>query len=370
MEKEQINVTTPLMPPLEELTPYLEKIWKSRRITNEGVYHAALEEALCAYLDVPYLSLFTNGTIALACALNVLGVTGEVITTPYSFVATCHALWMNGLRPVFADINPTDQNLDPAKIEQAITPETSAILPVHVYGNACATEEIREIARRHRLKVIYDAAHTFGVKQGSRSLLLDGNLSVLSFNATKVYNTVEGGAIISHDLATKKRIDRIRSFGFETETNIPQPGTNGKLDEIRAAYGLVGLRHVDEAIRARQRVAAYYRQHLDAVEGLTLPDTKEGYTSNYAYFPVFIDAEAFGMNRDQLYEKMKKGKILCRRYFYPPITAFAPYRQIASADPANLPVANRMANSVLCLPIHHLLTEKDLERVVHTIVSK
>lgn len=365
-----ITVTSPLMPPLEELTPYLEEIWQSRRITNEGIFHNILEEAIRKYLDVPYVSLFTNGTIALSCALRVLNVTGEVITTPYSFVATTHALWMNGLQPVFADINPVDFNLDPDKIKQAITPKTKAILPVHVYGNPCQIEEIQYISDRCNLKLIYDAAHAFGVKHQNQSLLLAGDISVLSFNATKVYNTIEGGAIVSHDIETKKRIDRIRSFGFATETKVVLPGTNGKLDEIRSAYGLIGLKYVEEAIKSRALVAQYYRSILEQVKGISLPTEKSDVISNYSYFPIFVDSEEYGMSRDNLYQKMKRSGILCRRYFYPLISSFSPYNKLPSAHPANLPVASRIADSVLCLPIHHLLCEKDLERIIHVIVSK
>ncbi|MDR2968120.1 MAG: DegT/DnrJ/EryC1/StrS family aminotransferase, partial [Tannerellaceae bacterium] len=333
MEKELITVTSPLIPPLDELIPYLEDIWKSRRITNEGKYHAALEEALREYLHVPYVSLLTNGTIALTCALKALDITGEVITTPYSFVATAHALSMNGLRPVFADISPLDLNLNPDKIEQAITSETGALLPVHVYGNPCQLNDIREIARKHNLKLIYDAAHAFGVNYENRSLLLAGDLSVLSFNATKVYNTVEGGAVISHDRETKRRIDRIRSFGFATETDIIFPGTNGKIDEIRSAYGLAGLSHVKEAIDLRRQTAGYYRKALEHIAGISLPCEEKEVTPNYSYFPIFIDPEEYGISRDDLYEKMKKENILCRRYFYPLISSFSPYKDIPSANP-------------------------------------
>lgn len=369
MEKELITVTSPLMPPLDELIPYLEDIWKSRRITNEGKYHAALEEALREYLHVPYVSLVTNGTIALACALKALDITGEVITTPYSFVATTHALNMNGLRPVFTDICPFDLNMDPDKIVQAITSETSALLPVHVYGNPCNLNEIREIARTYHLRLIYDAAHAFGVNYGNRSLLLAGDLSVLSFNATKIYNTIEGGAIISHDMETKKRIDRIRSFGFASETEVLFSGTNGKLDEVRSAYGLAGLSHVKETIRSRQRVAGYYRKALENIAGISLLRENKEIMPNYSYFPILIDSKEYGMSRDELYEKMRKENISCRRYFYPLISSFSPYKDIPSANPENLPVANQAAGSVLCLPIHHLLSEKELERVVECIVK-
>ena len=370
MKKETITVTSPLMPPLEELIPHLEEIWKSRRITNEGSYHAALEEAIRDYLNVPYVSLFTNGTIALSCALQTLHVSGEVITTPYSFVTTTHALWLGGVKPVFVDIDPFDFNVNPDQIEQAITPETTAIMPVHVYGTPCKVQAIQDIADRNGLKVIYDAAHAFGVEHENRSLLLAGDLSVLSFNATKVYNTIEGGAIISHDRETKKRIDLLRSFGFLTDSEVAFPGTNGKLDEVRSAYGLVGLKHVQGAIEARRKVAAFYREALQEVKGISFLNEVENVTANYSYFPILIDPEQFKYSRDELYLKMKADDILCRRYFYPLISSFPPYNELPSARLGNLPVAHRIADTVLCLPIHHLLSEQDLWRIVQHIVSK
>jgi dTDP-4-amino-4,6-dideoxygalactose transaminase len=369
MKQKEITVTSPLMPPLEELQPYLEEIWKSRRITSEGVYHALLEKAIRDYLKVLYVSLFTNGTTALICALRVMDLTGEVITTPYSFVATTHALWLNGLKPVFADISSGGFNIDPGKIEQAVTSHTKALLPVHVYGTPCNIHAIKNIADACKLNVIYDAAHTFGVEFENRSLLNAGDLSVLSFNATKVYNTIEGGAIISHDRETKKRIDRIRSFGFVTDSEVAYPGTNGKLDEIRSAYGLAGLKYVKEAIASRRRIAEYYTRALQQVTGIRLLKYSENEKPNYSYFPIIIHAHEYGMTRDALYEKMKKNHISCRRYFYPLISSFPPYQDLPSAHPDNLPRANYVANSVLCLPIHHELQEKDAERIVSHITS-
>lgn len=370
MKKEIITVTSPLMPPLEELIPHLEEIWKSKRVTNEGAYHAALEEAIRDYLNVPYVSLFTNGTMALTCALQALHISGEVITTPYSFVATTHALWMAGLRPVFVDIDPSDLNIDLAQIEKAITPQTSAILPVHVYGTPCRVQSIKAIADKYGLKTIYDAAHAFGVEHKNRSLLIAGDLSVLSFNATKVYNTVEGGAIISYDKETKKRIDLLRSFGFVTDSEVAFPGTNGKMDEIRSAYGLVGLKYVKDAINMRRRVARFYRETLQSVKGISFLKEDETVISNYAYFPILVNAAEFKCNRDELYLKMKEDNILCRRYFYPLISSFAPYNELPSAHPDNLPVAHRIADAVLCLPIHHQLSDEDLGRIVNHIISK
>lgn len=364
----QITVTSPLLPPLEELIPHLEQIWKSKRITNEGSYHAALEEAIKEYMKVPYVSLFTNGTIALSCALQALDITGEVITTPYSFVATTHALRMNGIQPVFVDIDPISFNLDPSKIEKAITSQTRAILPVHIYGNPCKLKEIKDIADKYGLKVIYDAAHTFGVEYENQSLAMAGDLAVLSLNATKVYNTIEGGIVVSHDPEMKKKIDLIRSFGFVTESEIALPGTNGKMDEVRSAYGLVGLKYVKDAIECRSRVAAYYRKALRNIKGIIYQEDMENVKPNYSYFPILVETEKFKWNRDELDNQMKENNILCRRYFYPLISSFTPYRELPSANPGNLPVAHSISDSVLCLPIHHALSEEDLERVVSIII--
>lgn len=355
------------MPDLEELNQYLQDIWQRKWITNNGHYHKELEKALCEYLDVPYVSLFTNGTLPLITALQALRITGEVITTPYSFVATTHSLWWNGIKPVFVDIDPTTGNLDPDKIEAAITPRTTAIMPVHVYGKPCDTERIQEIADKYGLKVIYDAAHAFGVKVNGTSILKAGDMSTLSFHATKVYNTIEGGALVMHDEQTKKRIDYLKNFGFAGETEVVAPGINSKMDEMRAAYGLLNLKQVDEAIEARHQVAIKYREALRDVEGITFFDDMPGVKHNYSYFPIFVDAEKYGMTRDELYFKMKEQNVLGRRYFYPLISTFSTYRGLDSAKPENLPNAHKMADEVICLPMHHALSEEDVNRILELI---
>jgi len=364
----QITVTSPLIPPLEEFTPYLEDIWKRKWLTNNGYYHKKLEKALCEYLDVKYLSLFTNGTLALISALQELRITGEVITSPYSFVATTHSLWWNGIKPVFVDVEPNTFNLDPEKIEVAITPRTTAIMPVHVYGNPCNTEEIQAIADKYGLRVIYDAAHAFGVKQNGISILNKGDLSILSFHATKTYSTIEGGAIICHDEKTKQRIDYLKNFGFAGETTVVAPGINAKMDEIRAAYGLLSLKYVDDAIKRRGDVAVYYRENLKDVPGITFLEDMPGVRHNYSYFPIFVDEKQYVMSRDILYQKMKEANIFGRRYFYPLISTFSTYRGLESAKPENLPVANTVANRVICLPMHHELSKDDLKRIINTII--
>lgn len=363
----QITVTSPLLPPLDEFIPYLEDIWNRKWITNNGHYHQLLEKELCKYLGVEYISLFTNGTLPLITALQALRITGEVITTPYSFVATTHSLWWNGIKPVFVDVDPATGNLDPNRIETAITPKTTAIMPVHVYGNPCDTVAIQEIADKYGLKVIYDAAHAFGVKVNGESVLKAGDISTLSFHATKTYNTVEGGALVCHDEKTKQRIDYLKNFGFAGETEVVAPGINSKMDEIRSAYGLLNLRHVDAAINARHRVADRYREALSDVKGLTMFEERPEVTYNYSYFPVFIDANKYGMSRDDLYFKMRDHDVLGRRYFYPLISQFSTYRGLPSADPGNLPVATRMANEVICLPMHHDLSDEDIERTINLI---
>ena len=362
-----ITVTSPLLPPIEEFDSLLRDIWDRKWITNNGHYHRELERALCTYLGVEHISLFTNGTLPLITALQALRITGEVITTPYSFVATTHSLWWNGIRPVFADVDPRTGNLDPDRIEAAITPQTTAILPVHVYGNPCDTERIRQIADKYGLKVIYDAAHAFGVRVGGESVLKAGDISTLSFHATKTYNTVEGGALVCHDARTKQRIDYLKNFGFAGETEVVAPGINSKMDEVRAAYGLLNLRYVDEAIEARRKVAVRYRSALRGVPGITFFDDVPRVRHNYSYFPIFVDAERYGTTRDELYFRMKEAGVLGRRYFYPLISTFSTYRSLPSAAASNLPVATKMADEVICLPLHHELSERDVERVLNLI---
>lgn len=364
-----ITVTSPLLPGLEEFNEVLKEIWTSKWITNNGRFHKLLEKELAAYLRVPYISLFTNGTLPLITALQALRISGEVITTPYSFVATTHSLWWNGIKPVFVDIDPTTGNIDPNKIEAAITPQTTAIMPVHVYGKPCDTQHIQEIADKYGLKVIYDAAHAFGVETNGESILNAGDMSTLSFHATKVYNTIEGGALVMHDETTKKRIDYLKNFGFAGETEIVAPGINSKMDEMRAAYGLLNLKQVDVAIEARHQVAIRYRNALRNVSGISFFDDMPGVKHNYSYFPIFINADEYGIARDELYFKMKEQNVMGRRYFYPLISTFTTYRGLPSAAPENLPEAHKMADSVICLPMHHALSEKDVERIINCIIN-
>lgn len=370
MDKNIITVTSPLLPDLDEFHGLLKEIWDSKWITNNGSFHKKLEAALCEYLKVPYVSLFTNGTLPLLTALQALRITGEVITTPYSFVATTHALWWNGIKPVFVDIDPRTGNLDPNKIEAAITPKTTAILPVHVYGKPCDVDAIQGIADKYGLKVIYDAAHAFGVEVNGESILNAGDISTLSFHATKVFNTIEGGAMIMHDAKTKQRIDYLKNFGFAGETEVVGPGINSKMDEVRSAYGLLNLKQVDASIAARKKVAMAYRDALRNVEGITFWDDMPGVKHNYSYFPIFVDAEKYGMTRDELYFKMKDQGVWGRRYFYPLISEFSTYRGLESATSENLPQATKMAESVICLPMHHALSEEDCTRVIDVIKTR
>lgn len=365
----QITVTSPLLPNLDEFNEMLNEIWASKWVTNNGQFHQMLEKALCEYLKVPFISLFTNGTLPLLTALQALRITGEVITTPYSFVATTHSIWWNGCRPVFVDIEEETCGIDPNKIEAAITPKTTAIMPVSCYGKPCKMDEIQAIADKYGLKVIHDAAHAFGVEVNGESWVGKGDLISLSFHATKVYNTLEGGAMVMHDEATKKRVDFLKNFGFAGETEVVAPGINSKMDEVRAAYGLLNLKQVDEAIEKRHQVAVKYRNALRNVPGIRFFDDMPGVRHNYSYFPIFINAEEFGMTRDELYFKMKADGVLGRRYFYPLISTFSTYRSLPSAGAENLPVATKVANEVICLPMHHLLSDEDIERVLNHIVK-
>lgn len=369
MSDDIVTVTSPLLPNLDEFQVMLKQIWDSKWITNNGSFHKQLEKELAEYLKVPYVSLFTNGTLPLITALQALHVTGEVITTPYSFVATTHALWWNGIKPVFVDIDLATGNIDPDKIEAAITPRTTAIMPVHVYGKPCDTKRIKDIADKYGLKVIYDAAHAFGVEVNGESVLTAGDMSTLSFHATKVYNTIEGGAMVMHDEQTKKRIDYLKNFGFAGETEVIAPGINSKMDEVRAAYGILNLRQVDDAIEARHQVAIQYRNALRNVKGITFFDDMPGVRHNYSYFPIFVNEEEYGMTRDELYFKMKDEKVLGRRYFYPLISEFSTYKGLDSARRDNLPNAHKMADSVICLPMHHALRGEDVERTLNLILK-
>jgi len=359
-----ITVTQPYLPPLDEYISYLRQIWDNKWLTNNGPLHQQLEQELANYLDVKYISLFSNGTLALISALQALNIQGEVITTPFSFVATTHSLWWNKLMPVFTDIEPDYLNMDPSKIEAAITEKTSAIMPVHVYGNPCQTEEIQRIADKHNLKIIYDAAHAFGVKKEGCSIMNCGDLSVLSFHATKVYSTIEGGAIICHSEAMKHHIDNLKNFGFRGELVVEEPGINAKLNEMQAAYGLLQLKYVDGFIEKRKWITELYRELLKDVQGICFLNDMDGVSHCYSYFPILVDEEQYGMSRDDLYDKLKQHNILGRRYFYPLISDFEPYKSLPSATKENLPVATKIAHQVLCLPIYVELEESDVRRIV------
>lgn len=375
---DKITVTSPLLPNLDEFNLMLKDIWASKWVTNMGQFHSQLEKELADYLHAPYVCLFTNGTLPLMTALQALRITGEVITTPYSFVATTHSIWWNGCKPVFVDIDPATGNMDPKKIEAAITPATTCIMPVHCYGKPCDIKGIQEIADKYGLRVIYDAAHAFGVEvpaeqygleaydeKGLAGIMNAGDMSTLSFHATKVYNTIEGGALVVHDEKTKKRIDNLKNFGITDQVTVVAPGINGKMDEMRSAYGLLNLKQVDWAISRRNEAAKRYRSVLRNVEGVSFWDDMPGVRHNYSYFPIFINAEKFGMTRDELFFKMAEKNVLSRRYFYPLISNFPTYRGLPSSAKENLPLANKMADEVLCLPMHHALTEEDINRILY-----
>lgn len=362
-----INVTSPSLPPLEEFIEYLEEIWESKWLTNDGSFHQEFENKLAEFLGVKYLSLMSNGTLALIIALQELKITGEVITTPYSFVATTHALWWNGIKPVFADIIPGTCNIDPEKIEAAITAKTTAIVPVHVYGHPCDVENIQKVADTYGLKIIYDAAPAFGVRIKDNSILNYGDLSILSFHATKAFNTIEGGAIICHDEKTKMRIDYLKNFGFADETIVVAPGINAKMNELQAAYGLLQLKTINDNIAKRKKVDELYRRFLKDIHGITFSEHGQDVHYNYAYFPIFVDEESYGMSRDDLYDKLKENNVFSRRYYYPLISNFSAYRGLDSAKKENLRVANKMSDQVICLPIYSSLSDTDIERIVNII---
>ena len=377
-----ITVTSPLLPNLDDFQQMLKEIWESKWITNMGQFHKQLEQALADYLHVPYVCLFTNGTLPLITALQALRITGEVITTPYSFVATTHSIWWNHCKPVFVDIDPNTGNMDPDKIEAAITPATSCIMPVHCYGIPCDTKRIQEIADKYGLKVIYDAAHAFGVEvpaeqygltayndNGMAGIMNAGDMSTLSFHATKVFNTIEGGALVVHDEKMKRRIDNLKNFGITDEVTVVAPGINGKMDEMRSAYGLLNLSQVDNAIKRRHQLSQIYSNALHKLPGVRIYDDLQGVHHNYSYYPIFIHAEDYGMTRDQLYFTMRESNILGRRYFYPLISSFSTYRGLPSAAPENLPVATKIANEVICLPMHHELDDNDIERTLSFLMK-
>jgi dTDP-4-amino-4,6-dideoxygalactose transaminase len=362
----RIYVTQPFLPPLAEFIPYLEQIWETKRLTNSGPFHQELESALANYLGVDHLALFTNGTIALVTALQTLRISGEVITTPYSFVATAHSLVWNSITPVFVDIDPVTCNLDPDKIERAITPRTTAIMPVHCYGNPCNVERIQQIADIYGLKVIYDAAHAFGVRYKNQSLLSHGDLSVLSFHATKVYNTFEGGAIVCPDARTKQRIDYLKNFGFADEITVMAPGINGKMNEIQAAFGLLQLKYIDSAIERRKTIAAHYSQALSSIPGITCLAKSADTATTFSYFPIFVDA-GYPISRDGLYQRLRDNEIFARRYFYPLVSDMPMYRVLPSAAVGTLPVARQIADQVLCLPIYPALKDEEVDFIVSLI---
>lgn len=362
MRSTPIMVTQPSLPPLEEFHSYLEKIWDRRILTNGGPFHQALEAALCEYLGVQHISLFSNGTIALVTALRALDIRKEVITTPYSFVATSHALLWNNIDPVFVDIDPETFNISCNMIEDAITDTTQAIVPVHCYGNPCDTTRIKEIADRNGLKVIYDAAHAFGVRNCGQSILLDGDLSVLSFHATKVFNTFEGGAIVCHSAEMKEHIDRLKNFGITDEVTVCELGINGKMSEINAALGLLQLKYIDDAIKRRGEINGRYRELLSEARGIQCPTSPASVTQNFSYFPILIGAK-YPLTRDELYEKLRNQNIYTRRYFYPLISQFSMYRTFSSASPRNLPVATDIARRVLCLPIYPDMSDEDVVEI-------
>ena len=361
-----IYVTQPYLPPLEELIPSLEKIWENKILTNGGPFHQQLEQALCEYLGVEHIALFTNGTLALVTALQALRITGEVITTPYSFVATAHSLLWNGIKPVFVDIDPNTLNLDPAKIEAAITPQTTAIMPVHVYGHPCDVDAIQKIADNYNLRVIYDAAHAFGVQCHCGSVLNHGDLSVLSFHATKVFNTFEGGAIVCPDAKTKQRINYLKNFGFVDEVTVVAPGINGKMSELNAAVGLLQLTHIVEALTRRKAIDATYREALGQIKGIRCVQYSGEDVANYSYFPIMVE-EDYPLTRDELFQQLREHNIYARRYFYPLISDFPMYRGLRSAQLDNLPIAQKAATQVICLPIYPTLKSEEQARILELI---
>lgn len=370
ISEKNIFVTQPCLPPVQEYVEYLQRIWNSKWLTNNGPLHQELESQLVAYLGVPYISLFSNGTLALISALQALNITGEVITTPFSFVATTHALWWNKIKPVFVDVEPEFLNMDPEKIEAAITAETKAILPVHVYGNPCYTDQIEKIAQKYGLHVIYDAAHAFGVKVNGQSVLNAGDLSILSFHATKVFSTIEGGAVVCHSEQMKRRLDNLKNFGFRGEVDIEEPGINGKMNEFQAAYGLLQLKYIEGHISRRKELSELYRKMLNGVAGISYMNETDSVQYSYTYFPVLINKDLFGQSRDEVYQELKKHHIFTRRYFYPLISNLEPYKILPFANPENLLNANRLAEEVLCLPLFVELTDEDVVNICRILLKK
>jgi len=367
--EKEIFVTRPSLPDFNDFVPYLKEIWESKWLTNQGKFHKQFEEELANYLGVKFVSLFANGTLALITALQVLRISGEVITTPFSFVATTHALHWNGIKPVFCDIEPVYFNLNPEKIESAITPRTAAILPVHVYGNPCDVEKIQKVADVYGLKVIYDACHAFGVRVNNNSICSYGDLSVLSFHATKVFTTFEGGAIICHDEKTKKRIDFLKNFGFADEVTVVAPGINAKMNEFQAALGILQLKEIEKNIEKRKKIARVYRDNLKNIKGIGFLSDIDCVKHNYSYFPILVNECEFPISRDNLYKKLRENHIYVRRYFYPLISDFPTYRGLPSANENNLPVAKKVSQCILCLPIYPELVLKDAEKIIRMITE-
>lgn len=364
-----VYVTQPSLPSLDEYIDYLKEIWDSKWLTNNGIFHQQFEKELADFLGVKHISLFSNGTLALISALQVLNISGEVITTPYSFVATTHALWWNKIKPVFVDIDPFTNNIDPSKIEAAITPETTAILPVHVYGMPCDVVSIQNIADRYGLKVIYDAAHAFGVQIDDKSILNFGDLSILSFHATKSFNTIEGGAIICHDEKTKIRIDYLKNFGFADEVTVVAPGINAKMNELQAAYGLLQLKSFNKLLAKRKKITEYYHKKLTGIKGIRLMDENYNVKNNYAYFPIFVE-DNYPIKRDDVFFKLKDINIIARRYFYPLISKFPTYKELPSANATNLKNAEQIASQVICLPIYPELHFDIIDLIASVLTSQ
>jgi len=368
-DKKNIYVTQPSLPPLREFIKYLKKIWGNKILTNNGPLHQQFEEKLAEYLGIKYISVFANGTLALITALQIMRLKGEVITTPFSFIATTHSLLWNHIKPVFVDIEPKTFNIDPEKIEEAITSKTSAIFPVHVYGNPCNVERIQEIADKYNLKVIYDACHTFGVTINNIPVLNFGDISVMSFHATKVFNTFEGGAIVCHDEKTKRYIDNLKNFGITSETQVETLGLNAKMNEVQAAMGLLQLKYVDGYIAKRKMVTEAYREQLKEIEGISYLNDLPGVKHCYSYFPILIDKDKFGITRDELYNKLKQHNIFSRRYFYPLISQYPIYQKLKSAKPGKMPIAERITEQILCLPLYPELKENTIKTIVKILKS-
>jgi dTDP-4-amino-4,6-dideoxygalactose transaminase len=368
MSDRPIYVTRPSLPPLAELVPMLEKIWETRVLSNQGPFHQRFETALGEFLDVDHVSLVANGMLALETAIEAAELSGEVVTTPYSFVATIHAVQRANLQPVFVDIRPGDLNIDVGMVEAALTERTSAIVAVHCYGNPCDVDALQALATCHGLKLIYDAAHAFGVRLNGQCLLRHGDFSTLSFHATKVFNTFEGGAVIASTDSAKASIDSLRNFGIASETSIPNVGGNAKMSEFNAALGLLQLQRFEAARAARKHIDAAYREALQGLSGIELLQIPQGVEPNFSYFPILV-GEDYPLSRDGLYEALKAQGIFARRYFHPLLSGLAMYRDVPSADPAKLLVATRAAAQILCLPIYEGLDEADQARVTSFIMN-